>query len=306
MTTEKTFNPRRGALGKGISSLLGNITDADTPDKTEQTQTAHSEGNEVLKLKVTDIEPNPEQPRKLFDEKALQELTDSIRQDGVLQPIIVSKAAKNGRYMIVAGERRWRATQKAGLQTIPVIVKEGATEDLLRLALIENIQRADLNVIEEAEAYSSLIKDHGLTQEQCADKVGKDRSTVTNALRLLTLPREIQDDVIENRMTMGHARALLSLDDKKQMLRARDIVIKKQLNVRQTEQLCRNTKKGATQKAGSANPDAADLEHIAENLRGYLQTKVKIAGSADKGKVEICYFSPTELERILTRMGFDM
>lgn len=307
MTTEKVFNPRRGALGKGISSLLGGINESDS-DHLSQTAVKKSinpDGSEVLKLKVTDIEPNPEQPRKLFDEKALQELADSIRQDGVLQPIIVSKTTKNGRYMIVAGERRWRATQKAGLQTIPVIVKEGATEDLLRLALIENIQRADLNVIEEAEAYSSLIKDHGLTQEQCADKVGKDRTTVTNALRLLTLPREIQDDVVENRLSMGHARALLSLEDKKQMLRARDIVIKKQLNVRQTEQLCRDAKKGVA-KTSKPKTDAADLEYIAENLRGYLQTKVKIAGSADKGRVEICYFSPAELERILSRMGFNI
>jgi ParB family chromosome partitioning protein len=241
----------------------------------------------------------------LFDDRALKELSDSLKIDGVLQPIVVTQAPQAGRYYVVAGERRLRASKLAGLTTIPAIVREGANTDLLRLALIENIQRADLNVLEEAEAYSALIKDYGLTQEQCADRVGKERSTVTNALRLLTLPREIQEDIVSTRLSMGHGRAILSLDDKKTMLRCRDIVIKKSLSVRQTEQLCKSFKspvKTSDQKS-SAIKDEADLQYITESLRNYLHTKVRVAGSTGRGKIEISYFSAAELERLLKLMG---
>jgi ParB family chromosome partitioning protein len=175
---------------------------------------------------------------------------------------------------------------------------------MLRLALIENIQRADLNIIEEAEAYASLIKDYGLTQEQCADRVGKERSTVANTLRMLALPREIQDDIMDGRLTMGHGRAILSLEEKKLMLRCRDIVIKKGLSVRATEQLCKtfkDPKSGA--KAGASIKDDADLQYITESLRSYLHTKVKLQGNTSRGKIEISYFSAAELERLLRVIG---
>lgn len=307
MTSKEKIIPRRGALGKGISSLLGDI-DSDSNEAASSalkiSPTNSKVEAEVMRLDIEQVDPNPQQPRKYFDDTALRELTESLRQDGVLQPIIVAKGEIEGRYIIIAGERRYRASKLAGLKTIPAIIKDGVTDDMLRLALIENIQRSDLNVIEEAEAYASLIKDYGLTQEQCADKVGKERSTVTNALRLLSLPRELQDDIMENRLSMGHGRALLSLDDKKLILRARDMVIKKGLSVRQTEQLCKSFKAGQIAGAKGKIKEDADLEYVTESLRSYLHTKVKISGSGSRGKLEISYFSAAELERILKVMGY--
>lgn len=301
---------RRGALGKGITSLLGDFSESANSKPVDSVVTSNQvvsqpDSGGLLYLDVLQIEPNPAQPRKLFEEKALGDLAASLRQDGFLQPIVVSRLEANpGRYMIVAGERRWRASQLAGLKQVPVIVKEGAADDLLRLALIENIQRQDLNIIEEAEAYQALIKDYGLTQEQCADRVGKDRTSVTNALRLLVLPKELQDDLLEDRLTMGHGRALLSLEDRKLILRARDSVIKKQMSVRQTEQLCRAMKRGGDLSERPRGPkNQADLEYLSDNLKSKLRTKVKILGNGIRGKIEISYFSAQELERLLAILG---
>lgn len=303
---------RRGALGKGISSLLGESShmggaDDSIPISVPLTRevSAHN-GVDLVHVDPNLIDPNPSQPRKIFDETALSELASSLRQDGFLQPIVVSQGSSPGRYIIVAGERRWRASRLAGLKAVPVLVKEGAQNDLLRLALIENIQRADLNIMEEAEAYSSLIKELGLTQEQVADRVGKDRSTVTNILRLLALPKEIRDDITNGRLSMGHGRAILGLDDKKAMLRCRDIVLKKQLSVRQTEQLVKGFRQGQSAdgpKTPGSLGDNADLQYITESLRSHLHTKVRIAGSPSRGKIEISFFSTAELERILRAMG---
>jgi ParB family chromosome partitioning protein len=311
MSSKEKAPLKRGALGKGISSLLGDIERptagsgsitgavARPPERSKILEA------EVVRLDINHIDPNPHQPRKIFDETALNELAASLKLDGLLQPIVVAKSEVDGRYIIIAGERRYRASKQAGFTSIPAIVKEGASDEMLRLALIENIQRADLNVIEEAEAYAALIKDFGLTQEQCADRVGKDRTTVTNTLRLLSLPREIQDDIMDGRLTMGHGRCLLSLEEKKYMLRARDIVIKKGLNVRQTEQLCKTfkTDKGAPKAEGSISEDA-DLAYVTEGLRTYLHTKVKLAGSPQRGRIEISFFSAGELERILKLIGY--
>lgn len=300
---------KRPALGKGFNSLLG-LSDDELPrggSISAKYTRSGQDGSAVLQVEVASIEPNPHQPRKIFSDEALESLCNSIKEDGIVQPVIVSKGSKEGTYVLIAGERRWRASKMAGKTTIPAIVKEGSEESLLRIALIENIQRADLSIIEEAEAYQSLINDFGLSQEQCAKKVGKDRSTVTNALRLLSLPREIQDDLLDRKLTMGHGRALLSLEDKKAMLRARDIVVKKQLSVRQTEQLCKNFKlegqKGAEAKSDSAN---ADLEYLADAIRGHLRTKVKISGNGSRGKLEISYFSAAELERVISLIGIEL
>jgi len=307
--------PRRGALGRGMSSLLGDVQIDDKQEISERTTgtTSHTPKNsnieaEVVRLKIAYVDANPNQPRKIFDNEKLQELSNSIRQDGLLQPIIVGKSEKEGRYIIIAGERRWRASKIAGLEVIPAIVRENVDDDLLRLALIENIQRSDLNVIEEAEAYASLIRDYGLTQEMCASRVGKERSTVANALRLLQLPRLLQDDIMESRMSMGHGKAILSLEDEKLMRRARDMVLKKALSVRQTEQLCKSFKDGkeASKSESTENEDTADLNYVAESLRGYLHTKVKVSGNAERGKIEISYFSPAEMERIMKQMGFSL
>lgn len=304
----KESGPRRGALGRGISSLLGDI---ESPPESMTSSTSNTSPSldveaEIVRLKINQIKPNPNQPRKVFKEDKLQELADSLRQDGLLQPIVVGSTDTENEFIIIAGERRWRASQIAGLEYIPAVIKEGADDDLLRLGLIENIQRDDLNIIEEAEAYASLIKDYGLTQEMCANRVGKDRSTVSNALRLLHLPKPIQDDILEDRLSMGHGRALVSLDDPKLVRRARDMVIKKSLSVRQTEQLCKSLKDGkeATKKSGEQKD--ADLSYIAENLRSQLHTKVNISGNTGKGRIEISYFSAAEMERILKQIGYPL
>jgi ParB family chromosome partitioning protein len=297
---------RKGSLGKGMSSLLGDINLDSLDDKPVRNERISGQLEaEVIRIKVGDIEPNPYQPRKVFDDAKLRELSASLKQDGFLQPIVVTRSEIPGKFVIIAGERRYRASKLAGFETVPVIVKDTNTEEMLRLALIENIQRANLNVIEEAEAYASLIRDYGLTQEQCADKVGKERSSVTNTLRLLSLPRELQDDIIDSRLSMGHGRAMLSLEDKKLMLRCRDIVIKKNLSVRQTEQLVKTFKdaKEGGAKVGASIKDEADLQYITESLRSYLHTKVKLAGTTSRGKIEISYFSAAELERLMKLMG---
>ena len=293
---------RRGALGKGINSLLGDMDSA--ADVSTSTPSLLQSGA-VIQLPVDQLKPNPKQPRKHFKSEALTDLANSIKVDGILQPIVITKEpGQSGQYIVIAGERRLRAARLAGLATVPVLVKEGVADDLLRLALIENIQRQDLNVIEEAEAYRALIEEHGLTQEDCSKKVGKERSTVANMLRILHLPNEIQIDLIEGRLTPGHGRALLSLDDKKTILRARDIVCKKTLNVRQTEALCKTFKKTASQPSAQNSGKAdANLDYMADSLRAYLRTKVKLQGTPSRGKIEISYFSPSELERILSLVG---
>ncbi len=311
MSQDKDQNHiRKPALGKGFNSLLGGIVDEKGElDMASVTGERLDRVTAVLKVRVEDIEPNPHQPRKIFDDEALESLANSIREDGVVQPIIVTRGQKPGKYILVAGERRWRASKKAGLDTVPAILKDGSDDAMLRVALIENIQRADLTIIEEAEAYQSLINDFGLSQEQCAKRVGKDRSTVTNALRLLNLPREIQDDLLEKKLTMGHGRALLSLEDKKLMLRTRDIVVKKELNVRQTEQLCKRFKTVGSEDADKLSTDSstgnqdADLEYLADSLRNHLRTKVRLVGSSGRGRIEISYFSAAELERLMQILG---
>ncbi len=308
---EENRGQKRGALGKGFGSLLGLSEDEMVGSIAQATEPSINglPPRAIIDLPIDSIEPNPHQPRKLFDDDALLSLSASIKEDGVMQPVVVAKSDHPGKYILIAGERRWRASKLAGKEEIPAIIRDSANDDMLRLALIENIQRQDLNIIEEAEAYSSLIKDFGLTQDQCAQKVGKDRSTVTNALRLLHLPREIQDDMMDGRLTMGHGRALLSLEDKRLMLRARDIVIKKNLNVRQTEQLCKTfaTTQAAGAHAGGATSAAnADLDYLSETLRSHLRTKVKISGTGSRGKIEISYFTAAELERILSTLGLDL
>lgn len=309
--TDKEKAPKK-ALGKGLNSLLGDLNDAPPSGKgagaakpvLSETDSRRLADKMILRVSPDDIEANPHQPRKVFRQEDLVSLSNSLKIDGVVQPLIVSRSEKAGKYTLIAGERRWRASKMAGLQTVPVILKEVTSDDMLRIALIENIQRADLNVIEEAHAFASLINDFGLTQEQCSKKVGKERATLTNTLRLLTLPKEIQDDLLEERLSMGHGRALLSLEDKKIMLRARDIVVKKMLSVRQTEQLCKRIKKGDTpEKAVAPIRASADLEYLAENLRSHLRTKVKLSGSGARGKIEISYFSASELERLLGLIG---
>jgi ParB family chromosome partitioning protein len=295
---------KREALGKGLGSLLGLDQDeapaaAVAPAPSPDAQTVQN----VLELAINKITPNPRQPRKIFKDSDLLALAQSLKQDGVIQPLVVSKEGDS--YILIAGERRWRASQLAGFEKVPVIVKEATPEEMLRLAIIENVQRANLNVIEEAEAYAMLIKDYGLTQDDCARKVGKDRTTIANLLRILALPQEVQDDLMNDKLTMGHGRAMLALEDRLLILKARDIVLSKKLNVRQTEQLVKKMKKqGPLDDADNDRSKAnADLDYLADTLRSHLRTKVKLFGSGGRGRIEISYFSPAELERILQLIG---
>jgi ParB family chromosome partitioning protein len=301
---------RKGGLGKGIESLFGGSATNGAPGHGGSPlmggNNGVSGGNQVvgaiIELDPNAITTNPNQPRKHFNPQELEDLAASIRKDGVLQPVIVSRSGNQ--YILIAGERRLRASKLAGMTKIPVIVKEIHPEEYLRIALIENIQRSDLNVIEEAQAYDALIKEHGLTQEACALAVGKERPTVTNLLRLLSLPLEVQDDLINKKLTMGHARALIGLESKERILAARKLVLERELNVRQTEQLCKNFKKGEKTKENQEDTRKSnDLLHLAENLRAHLRTKVRLTGNGTRGTIVLSYFSANELERILGLVG---
>ncbi len=267
------------ALGKGLESLL--------PDKTQ----------EIINIDITRIIPGDQQPRKVFKDTALQELAASIKERGVLQPIIVSRTG-DGTFRLIAGERRWRASSLAGLSKIPAMVKDVASADSLEIALIENIQREDLNPVETAEAFHHLMKDFSLTQEELSAKVGKDRATVANYLRLLKLPDEVKKFIDDGSLSMGHARAILSLEGKANQLEAARRIIHKGLSVRETEALVKKWGTEARKKIVHRKKDP-QIESLQEKLIRSLGTKVRIHHKGKKGKIEIEYYSLDELERLL-------
>jgi ParB family transcriptional regulator, chromosome partitioning protein len=279
---------KRKALGKGLSAL---IPDADDTEKEE------IKSREYFQCPIEAIEPNPMQPRQNFDEAAIAELAGSIREKGIITPILVSKS-KDG-YQLIAGERRWRAAQRAGLETVPVVVKETTPIESLELALIENIHRRDLNPIEEAQAYQRWLESSNTTQEILAQRVGKDRSTITNLLRLLSLPLDVQKDVIEGSLTMGHARVLAGLKTPGEQKSFRDIIVKEQLSVRQTENLIKRaaSKKEAPKK--EKGEDEYYIDSLADGLKRALGTKVEIKRQGKKGQINIFFYSDEELERLL-------
>ena len=299
MTNERTERQqKKTGLGKGLNSLLGISEMSDHGPKSNLTQ---SQGI-VIEIDVDKITPNPKQPRKVFDDDDLKSLSASLKQDGIVQPVLVTKSEGN-KYILIAGERRWRASKLAGLTKIPALVKDANPDEMLRIAIVENVQRANLNVIEEAEAYQSLIQEFGLTQEQCADQVGKDRATVSNLLRILQLPEDVQADLVAGRLSMGHGRALLSLQDPQLIQQVRDLVIKNSLNVRQTETLVKRVKKNGWPEQQSHEAKNHDLDYLADSLRSHLRTKVMLKGSGARGRIEISYFSAGELERIMRLIG---
>ena len=275
---------KRPALGKGIGALLSSAS--------------HEGGRKYFLCPIEELKPHSRQPRKTFDDGKMAELVASIREKGVIQPLVVRLLGDH--YQIIAGERRWRAAQKAGLREIPVVIQDVSEDWALEVALIENIQREDLNPIEEAEAYRNLIESFDLSQEEVAKRVGKDRSTVANALRLLRLPEVVREDVLGNRMSMGHARALLSLEDEDDLLEARQQVVHKHLSVRETEALVKRIKSivaGGRPKTKESTPDP-QLIHLAGELKRALGTQVKILPRGKGGKIEISYFNPTDLDRL--------
>ena len=301
---------KRLALGKGADALLRNINGTNTAideavDKNIEDNTNKKAGE--LMVKISLVEPNRNQPRKMFDKDSLDELTKSVKQYGVLQPIIVKKIGN--RYEIVAGERRWRAAQAAGLSEVPVVVRDYDDQKAKEIAIIENIQRTDLNPIEEALAYKSLIEEYNLTQEELSDKVSKNRSTITNSLRLLKLSKNIQQYMIEGRISSGHARALLSLEDEgKRELLALDIM-KRNLSVRDTEKAAKalSKKKNVelsdlteTSKEDTVRDLSLFYKEYEDSIQGVLGTKVHInQKDKNKGRIEIEYYSQVELDRIM-------
>jgi ParB family chromosome partitioning protein len=270
---------KRG-LGKGLGAL---IADAESPAPT------------TLEIPLDQLDANPYQPRKRFQDAALEDLADTIRAHGVLTPVVVRRAA--GGYQIVAGERRVRAARLAGLTRIPAVVRDAGDAEALEMALVENLQREDLNPIEAAEAYQRLTAEFGLTQERLAERVGRDRSSVANALRLLRLPKSIQDDLVEGTLSEGHARALLSLEKPADQLRIRDRVVRASLTVRATEALVRRQRPDRPVRRRPLAQDAnvADLE---DRLRSALGTKVRIQRSGQAGTIEITFFSTEDLTRL--------
>lgn len=272
----------KAALGKGLDALI--------PKKNE----------EIVEIEIERLLPGKEQPRKVFRDKPLEELAASIKEKGVIQPIIVTRGA-SGIFNIIAGERRLRASRLAGLKKIPAIIRTLSDEDALETALIENLQREDLGPIETATAFQRLMREFNLTQEALSDKVGKDRATVANYLRLLKLPEEIKDLINDGKLSMGHARAILAFEDPKAQIAAAKAIVQKGLSVREAEALAKTglpkEKKAKTEKP--SDPHVADLE---QKLTRSLATKVKIHHKGKAGKIEIEYYSLEELDRLLDKL----
>lgn len=254
------------------------------------------------KLKLTLIEPNSGQPRKNFDEESLQELADSIKQYGVIQPLIVQK--KGTHYEIIAGERRWRAAKMAGLTEVPVLIREYDKQQTMEIALIENVQRDDLNPIEEAQAFQQLIQEFHLTQEEIASRVSKNRATITNSMRLLKLDPRVQDLLVEGKISSGHARALLGLEDKENQNQVASKIVKEKLSVRDVEKLVKMLNRPKKEKKPKKGPDAALIyRQVEDRLKSIMGTKVVInQKDKNKGRIEIEYYSQEELERLIELM----
>ncbi len=275
---------KKTGLGRGMATLL---------------PTTDDEGKVFFSCPIEEIRPNRSQPRKTFSDDKLEELAASIREKGIIQPLVVRK--KDDHYELIAGERRWRAAQKAGLREVPVVIQDVSDGTALELALIENIQREDLNAVEEAEAYQALLDNFALSQEELARRVGKERSTVANSLRLLRLPTDIKRDIAEDRLSMGHARALLALDSPEEMKAGRDEILKKRLTVRQAEGLVQKLKSARVPKgAKKTEPHLVDLT---EQLKRHFKAKVALRQVGRGGRLEISFANMEELSRIIDMLN---
>jgi len=274
----------RKALGRGLRALIPEADGLETP---------------IREIPIDQIDRNPEQPRKWFGEDQLEELKESILSHGVLEPIIVRPV--EGRYELVVGERRWRAAQLAGLRTIPAVVRPLSDREAMEMALVENLQREDLNPIEEAEAYRRLMEEFQLTQEQVADRVGKKRSTVANRLRLLEIEPELRAEIAAGRLSAGHAKALLSIESSAERLKVAQRVIEEGWSVRAIEEYVRQGAKKRAPQRRAAAPPAKDpfVQDIEERLQRSLGTKVRVIRHGQRGRIEIDYYSQDDIERIL-------
>ncbi len=307
---------QKPVLGKGLASLLpsgppsGAIAAGLAVPASAVVEDNRDRHPGISLAAVEEIEENPYQPRHQFNDQAIDELSQSIRENGIIQPLVVRKRAQGG-YQLIAGERRLRAAKKAGLKQVPVVIRKSTDKEALELALIENIQRQDLNCIDVALAYSQLMQDFSLTQELVATRVGKDRATVANHLRLLKLPDAIQDDLKKQILSFGHGKALLSLEDQDQRLQVRARIVEKKLSVRDAEALIEEIKQSQN-RAGSGSSAASEPESTlppvtrlgaaSQDLTRYWATKVEIRGTERRGKIVLHYGSRQELDRILELM----
>lgn len=277
---------KKMGLGRGLGALIP--------------ETEPEESKSLLYCGIEEIHPNRSQPRKHFDESKLQELADSIKAKGILEPLIVKKRGDG--YELIVGERRWRAAQRAGLREVPVLVKEMDDRETLEASLIENVQRDDLNSLEEAGAYLRLVEEFGISQEELGQRLGKDRTTISNTLRLLKLPPEIKEHLLQSRISSGHARAILSLEGRERQRELCNLILQKGLSVREAEALAKHwSKKPKTTKIPEKrrNDLESQLNALGDSLRKFLGTKVKIAAKGKRGKIEIEYYSFDDLERII-------
>ena len=293
---------KRGGLGKGLDSLIPD--NGKVPESGRKTKVVEKviekivEKPSEVKLKINQIEPNREQPRKKFDEQALEELADSIRQFGILQPLIVQEKEKY--YEIIAGERRWRAAKLVGLKEIPVVIRKMSEQEMVEISLIENIQRENLNPIEEAAAYKRLLEEFHLTQEEIAERVAKSRTAVTNSMRLLKLDERVQQMVVDEMLSTGHARALLAIEDPDLQFQTANKIYNERLSVREVEKLVKNIGKEKSSKKEKDLQQEAVFQDLEEKMKVSLGTKVSINRKDDKkGRIEIEYYSMEELERVM-------
>ena len=295
---------KRNGLGKGLDSLIPNKTvkeESASQQKVSKEKQEKNVGSGEILVKINEVEPNREQPRKEFDEDSLMELADSIRQFGILQPLLVQK--KKDYYEIIAGERRWRAAKLAGVKEVPVIVKEYTDQEILEIGLIENIQRENLNPIEEAIAFKRLLEEFNLKQDEVAERVSKSRTAVTNSMRLLKLSDKVQQMIIDDMISTGHARALLAIDDPELQYTLANKIFDEKLSVRETEKLVKEIKNPKKPKEKKVMENAFIYQDLEEKMKGVFGTKVSIASKGKgKGKIEIEYYSDDELEHLFDMM----
>lgn len=281
------MSARKGGLGKGLDAIF---MDNETED-----------GNSTVKLKISDIEPNRQQPRKEFNEEALTELADSISKHGILQPLLV-RPLPDGGYQLVAGERRWRACRMAGVSEVPAVIKELTNSQVMELALIENLQREDLSIVEEAEGYKMLMDNYNFTQDEISKSVGKSRPSITNALRVLKLPKEILSLLKENKITAGHARALLSFDNEEDMRKVAEAIVTNGLSVREVEKISK-IKNNKKEKRNDKRRDSF-FDEVEISLHEYLGRKVKVSSSAkNKGSITIEFYNKEDLAEIVKKLA---
>lgn len=289
-------------LGKGLDSLIPNaVGEAKTKKETVKEGKEEKGGKETI-VKITMVEPNRKQPRKSFDEDALQELSDSIKQFGLIQPILVQD--RKDHYEIIAGERRWRAAKMAGLKEVPVIIRDYTEQEIMEISLIENIQREDLNPIEEAQAYKRLLEEFHLKQDEVAERVSKSRAAVTNSIRLLKLSDEVQQMVIDDMISTGHARALLAVENKDEQYTLAQQIFDEKLSVRDVEKLVKNLHKPVKPKKTDDKTMQAIYQDIEDKLKQKLSTKVTVTSKGEgAGKIEIEFYNHEDLDRLLEMIG---